>query len=84
MFNEARRDSWPLFTTVEEVRSKFAPETAVMIAIGGWGDTAGFSEAAKTIQNRRLFAKNVKDMVDATGADGTPHLSIQYVLAYRL
>lgn len=41
-----------------------------MVAIGGWGDTAGFSEAAKSSKSRKLFAKNVKAMIDATGADG--------------
>lgn len=84
IFNEEHRDSWPLFTTVEDVRSKFAPGTAVMVAIGGWGDTAGFSEAAITTQNRKLFAKNVKVMVDATGADGVSKLSMYQFLAYGL
>ncbi|KAL3707153.1 hypothetical protein TMatcc_005130 [Talaromyces marneffei ATCC 18224] len=61
---------WPLFSTVEEVRSRFAPDTAVMIAIGGWGDTEGFSKAAATDTSRKLFAQNVKKMIGATGADG--------------
>ncbi|KAL2355746.1 glycoside hydrolase superfamily [Cryomyces antarcticus] len=60
---------WPLFTTVEAVRSKFAKGTAIMIAIGGWGDP-GFSEAAASQTSRELFAQNVKAMVDYTGADG--------------
>ena len=41
-----------------------------MVAIGGWGDTAGFSVAAATESSRKLFAQNVKLMIDATGADG--------------
>lgn len=41
-----------------------------MVAIGGWGDTAGFDIAAVTETTRKLFAHNVKQMVDATGADG--------------
>ena len=41
-----------------------------MIAIGGWGDTAGFDVAAETDCTRKLFAQNVKKMVEATGADG--------------
>ena len=40
-----------------------------MVAIGGWGDT-GFPMAAETESSRKLFAKNVKSMVDSTGADG--------------
>jgi hypothetical protein len=63
-------DSWPLFTTVTEARSKFAKGTAIMVAIGGWGDTKGFSKAAETDDSRKLFARNVKAMVDHTGADG--------------
>lgn len=69
-FNEASPVSWPLFTTVDKVRSQFADGTAVMVAIGGWGDTEGFSAAAASESSRKLFAKNVKMMIDYTGADG--------------
>ena len=41
-----------------------------MVAIGGWGNTAGFEIASATESSRKLFAHNVKSMVDATGADG--------------
>lgn len=70
IFNDQERTEWPLFTTVEEVRSKFAPNTVVQVAIGGWGDTDSFSKAAKTEKSRRLFASNVKAMLDSTGSDG--------------
>lgn len=70
LFNEANATSYPLFTTVEEVRSRFSVGTKVMIAIGGWGDTTGFSEAARTAEGRERWAQNVKEMVDVTGADG--------------
>lgn len=73
MFNEVEpRSSWPLFTTVENVRSKFSLGTAILVSIGGWGDTQGFSQAAATESGRNLFARNVKAMVDYTGADGKP------------
>ncbi|KAH6715555.1 glycoside hydrolase superfamily [Leptodontidium sp. MPI-SDFR-AT-0119] len=68
-FNQENPSAWPFFTTVEEVRSKFAKGTSIMVAIGGWGDT-GFPKAAETESSRKLFAKNVKAMVDYTGADG--------------
>jgi GH18 family chitinase len=72
-FNEAEPPpSWPLFTTVETVRPKFPPGTAILVSIGGWGDTQGFSQAAATESSRNLFARNVKAMVDFTGADGKP------------
>jgi GH18 family chitinase len=67
----APASEWPLFTTVDNVRSQFAEGTKVMVAIGGWGDTEGFSEAAKSEEGRRLFARNVRAMVEFTGADGT-------------
>jgi GH18 family chitinase len=70
IFNDVNRTEWPMFTTVKEVRPKFAKGTVLQVAIGGWGDTAGFEEAAKTEQSRDLFAENVKAMLDVTGADG--------------
>jgi GH18 family chitinase len=69
-FNEVQPSKFPLFANVERVRSEFAPGTSIMVAIGGWGDTGGFSKAAATESSRKLFAKNVKAMVDDTGADG--------------
>lgn len=41
-----------------------------MVAIGGWGDTEGFSEGARTEEGRKLFSENVGKMVEAVGADG--------------
>ncbi|WYZ43764.1 hypothetical protein EsH8_VII_000200 [Colletotrichum jinshuiense] len=61
---------WPLFTTVDKVRTQFMPGTKVMVAIGGWGDTKGFDTAARTPESRTKWAKNVAEMVKATGADG--------------
>lgn len=69
-FNQEKPSSWPLFTTVETARSQFSHGTAIMVAIGGWGDTEGFEGAAATESSRKLFARNVKRMVQATGADG--------------
>jgi GH18 family chitinase len=71
VFNEPHPSSWPLFTTVGAVRAQFAKDTAIMVAIGGWGDTEGFSKAAATDKSRKRFARNVKSMVDYTGADGS-------------
>lgn len=70
IFNQRQPTSWPLFTTVEKVRSQLAPGTKVMVAIGGWGDTEGFSEAVRTKEARKIFARNVGRMVEAVGADG--------------
>jgi GH18 family chitinase len=70
VFNEPGRTDWPLFTTIDDVRVKFPKETKILIAIGGWGDTIGFSVAALTDETRKTFAENVASMVAATGADG--------------
>ena len=80
-FNQDEPHSWPLFTTVDSTRSKFSPDTAIMIAIGGWGDTEGFSNAAATATCRKQFARNVKAMVEYTGADGKP---MPMFLTFRL
>ncbi|RDW89354.1 hypothetical protein BP6252_01386 [Coleophoma cylindrospora] len=69
-FNDPAPTSWPLFTTVDKVRTQFSNGTAIMVAIGGWGDTEGFSKAAATDSSRQLFAQNVKAMVASSGADG--------------
>ena len=70
IFNDPERDDWPLFTTVDQVRASFTQGTQVLIAIGGWGDTIGFSVAARSPETRNTFALNVARMVEATGADG--------------
>lgn len=41
-----------------------------MVAMGGWGDIDAFGRAALSEVSRRLFARNVKAMLEATGADG--------------
>lgn len=71
LFNEQDRNEWPLFMSVEETRGKFAKDTKIMIAIGGWGNEDGFREAARSEKGRLKWADGVKKMVEKTGADGT-------------
>lgn len=52
------------------MRKRFSPNTKLMLAIGGWGDTDGFSAGAKDEQSRELFAKNVASVLDDNGFDG--------------
>lgn len=59
---------------ISTIRSEF-PNSKVMIAVGGWGDTIGFSEAARTDTTIRKFANDVKTMLQNTGADGVGKLS---------
>ncbi|KAK4229236.1 endochitinase 1 [Podospora fimiseda] len=70
VFNTPENTNYPLFTTVKEVRALFPKQTKVLIAIGGWGDTLGFSVAALTEETRQIFAENVASMLRITGADG--------------
>ncbi|KAI8623190.1 glycoside hydrolase family 18 protein [Xylariaceae sp. FL1651] len=69
-FNQEGSSLWPLFMSIKEARSKFHAGTKIMVAIGGWGDTAGFDEAARTEEARARFAHNVAAMVRDTAADG--------------
>ncbi|RDA83370.1 hypothetical protein CP532_4732 [Ophiocordyceps camponoti-leonardi (nom. inval.)] len=62
--------AFPLFTSVDEVRRQFRPETKLMVAIGGWGDSKGFETAARSADSRRRWARQVRAMLDSTGADG--------------
>ncbi|KAF4337958.1 extracellular chitinase [Fusarium beomiforme] len=61
---------YPMFTSVSDIHKRLPDETKVMIAIGGWGDTKGFEEAARNGTTRKRWARQVAAMVTATGADG--------------
>lgn len=54
---------------VSKVRSLFFPRINVCMAIGGKGDSDGFSKGAATNASRALFAKNVAATVDRLGYD---------------
>ena len=54
---------------ISTIRSEF-PAAKVMIAVGGWGDTVGFSEAVKTEAGIVKFANDIQTMLQNTGADG--------------
>lgn len=70
---EFNADSPPAFEPFEPVstmRNRFSPDTKLLIAIGGWGDTSGFSAGAKDEASRERYAKNVAAMLDSSGFDG--------------
>lgn len=62
--------SWQPFESPDTMRKRFSPDTKLMIAIGGWGDTQGFSDGAKDDTTRERFAKNVASLLDTHGFDG--------------
>ncbi|KAK3362309.1 glycoside hydrolase superfamily [Lasiosphaeria hispida] len=57
------------FLPLGDVRALFDKGTKVCMAIGGWGDTDGFSQGAATKASRKLFAKNVAATVKRLGYD---------------
>ena len=69
-FSDVDRVEWPLFLTVDEVRTRFVKETKIMVAVGGWGNDEGFRNAAKSKKARKVWVDGVKRMVESTGADG--------------
>ncbi|SPO06161.1 related to extracellular chitinase [Cephalotrichum gorgonifer] len=70
VFNEEPPQEWSLFTTIPSIRPKFHPGTKFLVAIGGWGDTAGFDVAAESEDSRVRWARNVAQMVEDMEADG--------------
>lgn len=55
------------FMPLDQIRALFDDGTKICMAIGGWGDTAGFSAGAKTKQTRQTYAKNVAATVKRLG-----------------
>ena len=41
-----------------------------MIAVGGWGDTVGFSQAAKDEASMEKLGRDINTMLTTLGADG--------------
>lgn len=46
------------------------PNVKVLISIGGWSQSAGFHNVAKTPENRKIFADSVVEFVRKWGLDG--------------
>lgn len=66
---ESAPDFKPL-EPVSSLRERFEPDTKVMFAIGGWGDTEGFGKGSKDEKTREQYAKNVAKVVEDGGFDG--------------
>ncbi|THV46936.1 hypothetical protein BGAL_0348g00170 [Botrytis galanthina] len=60
----------PFFTNTSAIRSQFPKNVKVLWALGGWGDTESFGVAARDETSRKLFAKNIKSLLDITNTDG--------------
>lgn len=70
LFNSDSAPSFTPFEPVDTMRKRFGPDTKLMIAIGGWGDSEGFSTGAKDDASRKRYAKNVAAMLEANKFDG--------------
>jgi len=54
---------------LDQVRALFDQGTKVCMAIGGWGDTSGFSTGCATDATRKTYAKNVATALNNLGYD---------------
>ncbi|KAE8383940.1 glycoside hydrolase superfamily, partial [Aspergillus alliaceus] len=70
LFTSDPPQKWTPFEPVDTFRNRFGKDAKVTVAIGGWGDTSGFSEGAKDEASRTRYAKNVRAFVDEFGLDG--------------
>ncbi|CAH0022290.1 unnamed protein product [Clonostachys rhizophaga] len=57
------------FMPLDQVRALFDAGTKVCMAIGGWGDTAGFSTGSASEQSRQTYAANIAATLDRLGYD---------------
>jgi chitinase len=74
IFNSDSPPSFEPFESPESFRKRFSPDTKLGIAIGGWGDTAGFSESVKDDASIERYAKNIASMLESNGFDGVGEL----------
>lgn len=70
LFNSNSTPEYNPFESVKEMRARFEPDTKVLVALGGWGDTEGFGEGSKDDESRERYAKNVAAVVKDGGFDG--------------
>jgi chitinase len=77
-FNSDPPTKWQPFEPIDTTRKRFSKDTKLLVAIGGWGDTSGFSTGAKDEASRKRYAKNVAAMVQEFGLDGVGMLPSLY------
>jgi len=69
LFNSNPPGWYGPFMEPSQLRPLFDPGTKICMAIGGWGDTAGYSVGQRTDDSRKTFAKAVAAMLDQHGYD---------------
>ena len=78
LFNSESTPEYKPFESVKDMRARFEPDTKVLVALGGWGDTEGFGEGSKDDESREQYAKNVAAVVKDGGFDGVG-MSLSYL-----
>lgn len=61
--------SYQPFMPLDQIRALFDKGTKVCMAVGGWGDTSGFSAGAATEETRNTYAKNLATTLTNLGYD---------------
>ncbi|KAI4859925.1 glycoside hydrolase family 18 protein [Hypoxylon rubiginosum] len=69
LFTSDPAGSYAPFVDAATLRTQFDEGTKICMAIGGWGDTAGYSVGQKDDASRKLYAKNVASTLDSLGYD---------------
>lgn len=69
LFTTTPAGTYTPFMDLAKVRAMFDQGTKVCMAIGGWGDNAGFDQALRNASTTKLFAKNVAATLDRLGYD---------------
>ncbi|TVY34662.1 Endochitinase B [Lachnellula subtilissima] len=70
LFTTSPGGNYTPFEPLDTMRARFDDGAKLMVAIGGWGDTAGFSAGAVSESSRSLYANNVATMINTLGFDG--------------
>ncbi|KAM7186740.1 Glycoside hydrolase superfamily [Naviculisporaceae sp. PSN 640] len=69
LFLSQSSDSYSPFLDVSNLRANVDPGTKICLAIGGWGDTAGFGAGCANDSSRTVFATKVAQTLNKTGFD---------------
>ncbi|KAI8961977.1 glycoside hydrolase family 18 protein [Daldinia sp. FL1419] len=69
LFTNDPAGSYAPFVDVATLRSQFPDGAKMCVAIGGWGDTSGFSAGQKDETTRKTYAKGVAAMLESHGYD---------------
>jgi GH18 family chitinase len=70
LFTSTSPPAYKPFLPVADIRKRLAPNATVLLAIGGWGDTAGFSSVGTDKYLQDNYARHVASLLHTQGFDG--------------